>query len=127
MIDHAAAEDWLERYVAAWVSGDPGDIGTLFSADAAYRYEPADDAVVGRDAIVASWLEDPDAPGTFDAEYHPYAIEGSRVVATGWSRYYTGPDRTEVADVYDNCFIMEFDDDGRCSQFTEWFRRRPRS
>ena len=68
-----------------------------------------------------------DSDLTFDAEYHPNAVEGSRVVSPGWSRYYTGPDRTEVADVYDNCFVMEFDDDERCSQFTEWFRRRPRS
>ena len=47
-------------------------------------------------------------------------------MATGWSRYYTGADHAEVAAVYDNCFVMEFDTDGRCAQFTEWFRKRSR-
>jgi len=127
MIDHGTAQDWLDRYVAAWVSGDPTDIARLFSADARYRYHPADEPIVGRDAIVASWLEDPDDAGTFEAEYHPYAVDGGRVVATGWSRYYGAPDHTELRAVYDNCFVMEFDADGRCAAFTEWFRERPRS
>jgi hypothetical protein len=49
------------------------------------------------------------------------------VVATGWSRYYEAADHAEVRAVYDNCFVLEFDADGRCSAFTEWFRERPRS
>jgi hypothetical protein len=27
--------------------------------------------------------------------------------------------------VYDNCFVMRFDFDGLCSEFTEWFIERP--
>ena len=27
--------------------------------------------------------------------------------------------------VYDNCFVMRFDGDGRCREFTEWFMKRP--
>ena len=32
----------------------------------------------------------------------------------------------EVAEVYDNCFVMRFDAAGRCREFTEWYVRRPR-
>lgn len=124
MIDHAFVQDWLDRYVAAWVSADPGAIGDLFTADAHYRYHPADDPVVGRDAIVESWLEEPDEPGTFEAEYHPFVVEDNRAVATGWSRYYTTPQRAAVRAIYDNCYLLEFSAGGRCAAFTEWFRER---
>ena len=30
-----------------------------------------------------------------------------------------------IGEVYDNCFVMRFDRDGRCREFTEWFMKRP--
>lgn len=124
MVDHAAVQGWLDRYVAAWVSGDPDDIAGLFTSTAEYRFHPHDDPVVGREAIVAAWLADPDEPGTFDAEYHPFAVEGARAVAIGWSRYFVDASHSAIDAVYDNCFAMEFDDEGRCASFTEWFSKR---
>lgn len=38
---------WLERYVAAWKSGDRGEIEALFGDDARYRYHPYDEPLVG--------------------------------------------------------------------------------
>ncbi|MEX0826527.1 MAG: nuclear transport factor 2 family protein [Acidimicrobiia bacterium] len=123
-MNHASAREWLDRYVRAWESYDPNAIGDLFAEGIEYRYHPADAPLVGRTAVVESWLGDPDDAGTFEAVYEPYAVDGNRVVATGWSRYYTDPDRTETRAVYDNCFAMEFDAEGRCVEFTEWFRER---
>jgi ketosteroid isomerase-like protein len=121
------AEDvngWLERYVAAWQSYDRAEIGELFSEDARYRYHPYDDPVVGRDAIVESWLEEDrlDEPGSFEARYECYAVDGERAVATGASTYF---EDGSVARVYDNVYLLRFDEDGRCSEFTEWFMQRP--
>ena len=81
-MDHAAFQTWLDRYIAAWRSGDPGEIGSLFSADAQYYYGPYREPVVGRDAIVADWTIDPDAAGSWEAEYRPLAIDGDVAVAT---------------------------------------------
>lgn len=78
---------WLERYVAAWKSNDPADIGDLFSADARYRYRPDEEPLVGREAIVQGWLGEGDEPGTFDASYSCWALDGDRAVATGTSSY----------------------------------------
>jgi hypothetical protein len=123
---------WLDRYVAAWESYDPAAIGDLFSADAQYRYHPPDEPVVGREAIVRSWVApDGDAsgrddPGTFEARYAPFAVDGDRAVAVGWSRYWTDASRAVEGRTYDNCFLLEFDDHGRCRSFTEFFRERPR-
>ena len=112
-------DGWLARYVSAWHSGDPREIGDLFAADARYRYHPADEPIVGREAIVSSWLEEPDEPGSFDASYSCWASDGDRAVATGTSSY-TAPEPK----VYDNVFLLEFDGDGRCTEFTELYVRR---
>jgi hypothetical protein len=48
----------------------------------------------------------------------------SAVVATGTSIYRKLPDGP-IARVYDNCFVMRFDADGRCREFTEYYLQRP--
>jgi hypothetical protein len=114
---------WLERYVAAWKSGERAEIESLFSEDARYRYHSYDEPVVGRAAIAESWLEDPDEPGGFDASYECYAADGEAAVAIGTSTYFAADGRVDK--VYDNVFVLRFDGDGRCSDFTEWYVKRP--
>jgi ketosteroid isomerase-like protein len=131
-MDHTAAQDWLDRYLTAWLTYDPELIGDLFSDDVVYRYHPYDDQpVIGRDAVVASWLGDQtpgassrDAAGTYDASYAPVAVDGETVVATGTSSYKDGPDGP-VVKVFHNCFVMRFDGDGRCREFTEYYMNQP--
>jgi SnoaL-like domain len=122
---------WLDAYVEAWKTYDRGQIEALFAEDITYRYHPEDEAIEGRAAVVDSWLgegDHPDAserdePGTFDASYTAFAIDGDAAVATGTSSYRERPGGP-VARVYDNCFVMRFDDEGRCREFTEWYMRR---
>jgi hypothetical protein len=114
---------WLQRYVAAWKSGERGEIEALFSDDACYRYHAYDEPLVGRAAIADSWLEEPDRPGSFDASYGCFAVDGDAAVAVGTSTY-LGADGG-VDRVYDNVFLLRFDDGGRCSDFTEWYVKRP--
>jgi ketosteroid isomerase-like protein len=131
-VDHAGAQTWLDSYVAAWLSYDADEIRALFTEDIAYRYHPYEDPIVGREAVVASWLGESDsdgastrdAPGTYSARYAPIAVDDDVVVATGTSRYSERPDGPIVR-TYDNCFIMRFDDEGRCREFTEYYIRRP--
>jgi len=127
---HDDVQAWLDRYVAAWETYDPAAIGDLFSEDAEYRYHPADEPIVGRAAIVASWTtpEGPasgrDEPDTYAAHYEPYAVEKSRAVALGWSRYWEDATRAAEQSTFDNCFLLEFDEAGRCRSFTEFYRER---
>lgn len=124
-MDRAAVSAWLDGYIRAWKSYDPRAIGDLFGEDAVYYYRPYGEPVRGRDAIVASWLEDDrDPPGTYDAHYEPVAVDGDVAVATGHSRY-VEPDDPEQETEFANVFILRFDGEGRCIEYREWYFQRP--
>jgi ketosteroid isomerase-like protein len=131
-VDRAAAQTWLDRYIAAWLSYDADDIAGLFAEDIVYRYHPYDDPIVGRNAVVASWLGEGnsarastrDAPGTYAAQYTPVAVDGDVVVAAGTSSYRERPNG-RIVRIYDNCFVMRFDPNGQCREFTEYYIKRP--
>ena len=133
-MDRSTAQAWLDAYIEAWLSYDRGQVEALFSDDATYRYHPydtGDDVLHGRDEIVSSWLEpegnasDRDAEGSYEASYEVYAVDGRRVVAVGQSRYFTDATRATLERTYDNVFLIEFDDSGRCREFTEFFMKQP--
>ncbi|KAA3641654.1 MAG: DUF4440 domain-containing protein [Armatimonadetes bacterium] len=113
-------QSWIDRYVEAWRSYDADAIADLFSADATYAYHPWDEPVVGREAIVASWLNDKDEPGSWEAEYRPLHVIGRDAVIVGETRYADGK-------TWANLFLVTFGDDGRCSTFTEWYMKKPTS
>jgi hypothetical protein len=131
-MDRDTAQTWLDDYVAAWKSYDRDAIAALFARDVAYRYHPYDEPLVGRDAVVDSWLGENDAdgastrdaPDTYDAHYTPYSVDGDTLLATGTSVYQDHPDGP-VTHTFDNCFLIRFDDEGRCVEFTELYMERP--
>ena len=120
-MDHAAFQDWLDRYIAAWRSGKADDIGALFSDDVVYSYRPFSEPVRGRDAVVADWLKSPDEPGSWDAEYRPVAVDGDTAVSVGESRY------PNAGRTFSNVFVCRFDAEGRCREFSEWWVEKPRA
>lgn len=125
-MNRSDVQAWLDRYVEAWRANDANLIARLFSEDATYRYQPyagADTTLHGRDAVVASWLEDPDAPGSWEASYEPYAVDGDRAVAVGTSRYAATGDQPQRT--YWNCYLLRFSPDGRCAEFTEFYMLQP--
>src|SRR5688572_22335472 len=124
-IDRARVQQWLRDYIHAWQTYDADAIGALFTEDARYAWHPWDtdhEAVRGRRAIVDAWLGDKDAPGTYSAEYAPLAVDGDLAIATGKSMYVNAEGAVERE--YYNCFVMRFDDAGRCREFTEWFMQK---
>jgi hypothetical protein len=55
---------WVNGYIGAWESNDPTQIGALFTDNATYLTAPFRKPWVGRDAIVAGWLDRQDTPAT---------------------------------------------------------------
>ena len=94
----------------------------LFTAEATYSYRPwqtEETVAQGRDAIAKSWLRHPDEPGSWAASYETFVVEESRAVAVGTSRYFASGDDPDQ--LYHNAFLLEFDGEGRCSRFTEYW------
>jgi ketosteroid isomerase-like protein len=126
-ISHATVQAWLDAYSRAWETYDLAEIAALFSQNAEYRWHPADDPVVGRDEIVRAWVapegneSSKDAAGTYLGEYHPYAVDGNKAVAVGTSTYWTDESRSTLDRIYYNNWLLEFDDDGKCTSFTEYW------
>ena len=133
-MDRSDVARWLAAYVEAWKSYDRGQIEALFSEDVRYRYHPYDEPIAGRDAVVDSWLGEGDhegasardQPDTYDAFYELVAVDGDVAVASGTSTYVVEPGGAIDA-VYDNCFVVRFDAEGRCREFAEWYVKRPAS
>jgi hypothetical protein len=123
-VEESLVVDWLKAYVRAWETYSPDAIGDLFTDGATYSYHPCDEPLVGRQAIVESWLKDQDAPGTYEADYRPMAIDGDVAVVNGRSRYFKDSSRSELTKEWDNIFVIRFDKDGRCSSFREWYVAR---
>lgn len=123
-MDEPGFQRWLDAYVDAWRTYGVDAIGELFSQDVAYRYHPWDEPVRGRAALVENWLEDRDEPDSWSAEYRPWLVAGDDAVAVGVSRYLAA-DRETVEREYHNVFLCRFDAEGRCSEFTELFLKRP--
>ena len=132
-ITHETVQRWLDAYVRAWETYDPDQIAALFSEDAEYRWHPYDEPTVGRDEIVRAWVAPDgnesgrDEPGTYLGEYRPFAVDGHRAVAIGTSTYWTDASRSKVARSYRNNWLLEFDDDGKCTSYTEYYMKSPGS
>ena len=113
-----AVQRWLDAYIEAWRSYDAGAIADLFTEGATYRYNPWEDPIHGREAILSGWLGDRDEPESWEAEYRPFVVAGNRAVAVGETRYTGGK-------TFYNSWQLTFDRDARCSDFVEWYMTPP--
>jgi uncharacterized protein (TIGR02246 family) len=114
-VDRADVEDWVRRYVRAWETNDPTDIGDLFTDDARYYTAPHREPWAGRQAIVEGWLGRKDERGDWGFRFEVQAMEGDLAFVRGVTTY-----RSEGHD-YSNLWVIRLADDGRASEFAEWW------
>jgi SnoaL-like domain len=106
--------DWMARYERAWASNDRDEIGSLFTSGALYFTTPFREPWLGREAIVDSWLDRKDEPGSWTFEWSPLVDTPELAIITGTTTYRDPPE------VYSNLWTLRFEDD-RCREFTEWW------
>ena len=116
-MDEQQVRTWVAAYVEAWENNDAAAVGSLFTPHATYRYDPADEPLRGREAIVASWLENKDEPGTWTAQFEPLAVTADVAIVTGTVAYNGGK-------LYSNLWVIRLDSDGAATDFTEWYMTR---
>lgn len=113
---------WMEGYIQAWATNDPQTIASLFTADAQYFTGPFAEPWRGRDTIVKSWLAHADKPGDYTFRYEVLGTGPDCGIVRGWTHYNTPPPRD-----YSNIWLIRFDDTGRCREFTEWWKEKPKN
>ncbi|MGH2407870.1 MAG: nuclear transport factor 2 family protein [Candidatus Limnocylindrales bacterium] len=121
MTEGDLAEAWVERYVRAWTTNDPADIGALFTTDAIYRPTPMSPGWHGRDAIVAKWLARKDAPGIWTFESEVLGVDGDLAVIRGVTTYTAPPG----PGTFENLWLVRLDAAGRATAFTEYWMQHP--
>lgn len=114
-------EDWVRGYQKAWESNDPDDVGALFSEDASYFTEPYEAPKVGREAIVADWIERKDAPGDWTFEFEILVATDEIGILKGTTRYETS------GKTYENLWEIYLTDEGTARRFVEWWMLVPKS
>lgn len=117
-VGEAVIAAWVERYVRAWETNDPSQIGALFAENASYYPAPHEEPWRGRAAIVANWLGRKDEPGSWSFRHEIVAVAEDVTFVRGWTRYLDPP-----AD-YSNLWVIRFNDSGQCVEFTEWWMER---
>lgn len=120
---HDDVQRWIDAYLDAWRTYDPAAIGDLFAERVTYRYQPYRPPFEGRAAVVDTWLDDKDAPGSWTARLEPFTVDGDRAVVVGECRYLE-PDGSQRT-VFFNVWLITFDADGRCLDFVEYWREPP--
>jgi uncharacterized protein (TIGR02246 family) len=90
-MENSAFEAWVEKYVTAWNSNDPKDIGDLFTEGAEYLTEPYATPWRGREEIVRGWLAHKDEPGETTFSYKIIAVQDELGFLRGKTDYKTPP------------------------------------
>jgi uncharacterized protein (TIGR02246 family) len=107
--------EWMAGYERAWASNDPDQIGALFTDDALYFTTPFREPWRGRQEIVDGWIDRKDEPGDWTFTWQPLVDTPELAIITGTTTY------REPPLTYSNLWVLRLGDDGRCSEFTEWW------
>ena len=108
-------DTWMDKYVLAWSSNETEHIEALFTEDAVYDPQTEDGEWDGLDEIITRWQEIDDSEDNWDFEWQPIVETDELAVVKCRTNYFDPPIS------YRNLFIIRFTEDGRCSDFTEWY------
>ena len=120
-LDHAAAEDVLERFAAAWTTFDGDAWVELFTEDIEFRADPFEAPLVGHNAVRAYLLHAAELTEQvdFSTERH-WVVEPTILVA--WHGSHVERE-TRVTVRLAGFMTLEMRD-GRIARLRQWVRRR---
>lgn len=113
-------EQWMHDYVKAWSTDDAADVAALFAEEAIYRFLPYREPIEGREAIVAWWIRNGDSNAEWSFEYE-ITVDEPHIGVVQAITSYGAAEGGDAGKTYFNVWIVRFDDDGRCVEFTEYW------
>jgi SnoaL-like domain len=118
-LEEREASAWLEAYGSAWAARDSAAFVRLFSQDVHYHWTPFEAPRVGRDAVAAAFE-------TATARQERIAFRSSVIgVRPGQALAHWRCSFVRVGSgltvQLDGIFLMEFNAEGACSRFREWW------
>lgn len=106
---------WMDGYVHAWTNNEPESIAAIFTADAVYDPQTSGGEWDGIDEIIENWIEIGDDADNWEFQWLPIVETDDLAVVVGNTRYQNPPM------MYRNLFVIRFDSNGLCNDFTEWY------
>ena len=113
---------WMESYSKASRENDPQASADLFARNAKYYETPFDDPMIGRDTIRKYWEIGAQTLKEKEASYEVLSVSDNLGIARWQSKFTDVNSGKRLA--LDCVFLVEFDDNDKCSVFREWWHIR---
>jgi hypothetical protein len=110
---------WMDTYGKASREDDPQTSADLFSLDAKYYESPFDEPMIGREAIYHYWNKGAQTLKDKESMYEILSVKNNLGIAR-WQSQFTNINTCKRL-ALDCVFLVEFDVDGKCSEFREWW------
>src|SRR5262245_27682993 len=120
---HEQLHRWLRDYGAAWEALDGEQAASLFAEDGAYWWGPLEPPLRGRDAIRRRWTEATRDQRDVAFRHEILGVDGARGFARWWTTFVEEGTKIEL----DGVVVLDFADDGLCTQLQEWWAARSTS
>lgn len=118
-MDHQEFDNWLSDYGKAWESKDADAFGKLFAEQACYRWTPFSESLGGRENIVKAIREAITTQSEISFHYEILGLYKTLGTAH-WSCTFVRR-TTGQAVTLDGILTADFNDQGICRVFREWW------
>ncbi len=113
---------WMTEYGRASAENDPQASANLFAPDARYYENPFDEPIAGRAAIYEYWNNGAQKLTDKESSFEILSVENDRGIARWGSKFTVIESGKRLA--LDCLFVVEFNDEGLCQTFREWWHIR---
>ena len=110
---------WMETYGRASAENDPRSSANIFARNAAYYETPFAEPIIGREALYEYWNKGAQTLKDKESTFEIFSVKDNLGIARWQSKFTVITSGKRLA--LDCLFIVEYDTDGLCQIFREWW------
>ena len=118
-LTHEHFHQWMETYGRASAENDPQASTNLFAQNAVYYETPFAEPMVGRESIYEYWNKGAQALKDKKSTFEILSAQDQHGIARWQSQFTVIESNKRLA--LDCLFVIEFNDEGLCQTFREWW------